>query len=88
MPTIVTIGHTDWLVKKDSDAAKIMVALCGAIRLESKYDKGKFTYWPDDGHRSEVTMKNVDARCILRAEPGKEAEADVTVHPARRQIGV
>lgn len=86
MPIVVTIGYTRWLLKKDSDAVKILTALAGAVRLESKYlEGGRSVYWPDDRHSGEVKMETILARDILRGDPA-EQEAEVFAHPPRRQI--
>jgi len=92
MPVIVTIGYQDYLVRKESDAAAVMRAMAGAVRVQRAHRNGKTIYWPENDQH-EVGMKTVDRRCLFDADP-REVEVDVdtavqlpTLLPMRQKGG-
>lgn len=85
MPTILKIGYNHFLVRKESDAAAVVKAMAGAVRLHADYStEHKDRYWPDTDHNNEVGILNVPASKILRCEPG--TDVGEVQKPAPKQI--
>lgn len=83
MPTIVTIGYQDFILKNDAAAAAILKAFIGAVTMESKYTQGETFYWPSDRQR-EIKICAVKPGQIVPREP---SEPEVTAFKASKQLG-
>lgn len=84
MHTLIKINHQTYLVKSAADAARIVNALAGAIKLDNDYARPA-SYWPDPDDQTEVSMIGVHANQLLHRKPRKaseEAEDIITPSPA------
>ena len=85
MPTILKIGYSHYLVRKDSDAAAVVKAMAGAVKLKHDFTvEHRDRFWPDPDQNTEAGIMNVRASQIFTREPGEE----MTVHiePAKKSL--
>jgi hypothetical protein len=76
MPTILKIGYHEFLIEKASDAAAVVKAMAGAIPVDSRHRRGKYTYFPaKNPDCREVGMKTIRTDQLYAADPG-EVELD------------
>jgi hypothetical protein len=78
MPTILKIGYAHYLVRRETDAAAVVKAMAGAVRMEHSFTREhRDRFWPDADHSNEVGIINVRASQIFPCEPGSESCVEV-----------
>ena len=80
MPVIVKIGYTCFVVRKESDAAKVIQALAGAVELHEEFRGGRELFYPSDYPRG-ISMSVIRPEQILRHKPEHESDIEVDANP-------
>ncbi|MBC8094352.1 MAG: hypothetical protein H7Y43_00940 [Akkermansiaceae bacterium] len=87
MATILKVGYAEFLVQNPKLAVKAIEALAGAIKLESRYRKGRMCYWPKTDRDHEVSLMTVCDKQLFNSDPGEEPEKEEQiVTPPPRKI--
>lgn len=79
MPVVITIGYSHYLVSSKKDAATIVTALAGAIKLDRDYVDRKEVFFPDE-RQTEIGMRTIMSDQLVRTKPPEKE--DIIEQPA------
>lgn len=84
MPTLLKIGYDYYLVK-EANAAKIIAALAGAVKVRRNYSEKDGDAFTIEKHQDEIGMLTVRSDAIRERDPVTGEERTVYHQPAPRK---